>query len=148
MKFLAEDNDSFNDKKHILALGRDSPITAYCGGEFGINAQYPPPQTEPVARVKTANSEYKGYSARLNRWNPKDSDSKDMQVFKCRFLSNSTKEGGVYAKTLSNYSLLMCGFLLSDFRYQLKYSLNTGLGYDPGTCGLWVHLSYLNRRLK
>ena len=29
MKFLAEDNNSFNDKKHILALGRDSPITAY-----------------------------------------------------------------------------------------------------------------------
>src|SRR5438132_14113220 len=59
----------FNDKKHILALGRDSPITAYCGGEFGINAQYPPPQTEPAAQVKTANPEYNGYSARLNRLN-------------------------------------------------------------------------------
>src|SRR6266498_2065247 len=42
---------------------------------------------------------------------------------------------------LSNYSLLMCGSLLLDFRYQLKYSLNSGPGYDPGTCGLWVHLS-------
>ena len=56
-------------RKHILALGRASPIKAYCGGEFRINAQYPPPQTEPAARVKTANPEYKGYSARLNRWN-------------------------------------------------------------------------------
>ena len=82
-------------RKHILALGCASPITAYCGGEFGINAQYPPPQTEPAARVKIANPEYKGYSARLNRWNTKDSDSKDMQFFKCRFLSNSTKEWGV-----------------------------------------------------
>src|SRR6266540_1288680 len=95
MKFLAEDNDSFNDKKHILALGRDSPITAYCGREFGIYAQYPPPQTVPAARVKAANPEYKGYSARLNRWKSKDSDFKDMQVFKCRFLSHSTKEWGV-----------------------------------------------------
>ena len=94
MKFLAEDNDSFNDKKHILALGRDSPITSYCGGEFGINAQYPPPQTEPAARVKTTNPEYKGYSARLNRWN-KIPTPRKMQAFKCRFLSNSTKEWGV-----------------------------------------------------
>src|SRR5438105_4220002 len=101
-------------RKHILALGRDSPITAYCGGEFGIYAQYPPPQTEPAARVKTANPEYNEYSARLNWWNSKDSDSKDMQVFKCRFLSNSTKEWG-YSQLLSNYSLLLCESLLSDF---------------------------------
>ena len=56
-------------RKHILALGHASPIIVYCGGEFGINAQYPSPQTEPAARVKTANPEYNGYSARLNRWN-------------------------------------------------------------------------------
>ena len=42
---------------------------------------------------------------------------------------------------LSNYSLLLCESLLSDFRYQLKYSLNTGPGYDPGTFGLWVQIS-------
>ena len=70
-------------------------MSTYCGGEFGINAQYPPPQTEPAARVKTANPEYNEYSARLNRWKSTNSDSKDMQVFKCRFLSNSTKEWGV-----------------------------------------------------
>src|SRR6266498_1139488 len=94
MKFLAEDNDSFNDKKHILALGRDSPITAYRGGEFGINAQYPSPKTLPAARVKTTNPEYKGYSARLNRWN-KIPTPRECKLSTCRFLSNSTKEWGV-----------------------------------------------------
>src|SRR6266508_6892694 len=94
-KFLAKDNDSFNDKKHILALGRDSPIIAYCRGEFGINAQYPPPQTEPAARVKTATPEYNGYSARLNRWNQQILTPRKCKFSKCRFLSNSTKEWGV-----------------------------------------------------
>ena len=45
------------------------------------------------------------------------------------------------SQQLSNYSLLLCESLLSDFKYQLKYSLNTGPGYDPGTCGLWVQIS-------
>ena len=42
-------------------------------------------------------------------------DSKEMQAFNCRFLSNSTKEGEVYAKTLSDYKILMRESLLSGF---------------------------------
>src|SRR5438132_6463115 len=82
----------FNDKKHILTLGRDSPITTYCGGEFGINAQYPPPQTEPAARVKTANPEYKDTQQDLTGGIIKFRLQGKMQAFNCRFLSNSTKE--------------------------------------------------------
>src|SRR5438876_11266921 len=55
------------------------------------------------------------------------------------FYPTLPRNGG--SQFLSNYSLLLCESLLSDFRYQLKYSLNTGPGYDPGTCGLWVQMS-------
>src|SRR6266498_1951085 len=41
---------------------------------------------------------------------------------------------------LSNYSLLMCESLLSDFWYQ-QNSFKYKPGYDLGTCGLWGHLS-------
>ena len=67
----------------------DSPKSAYWGGEFGINAQYPSPQSSPAAGLKTANPEYKEYSARLKRVESKDSDSKDMQVFKEGYTGSS-----------------------------------------------------------
>src|SRR5438132_8614710 len=75
----------FNDKKHILALGRDSPITAYCGGEFGINAQYPPPQTEPAARVKQQTLSIKDtqqdLTGGINKFRLQGNASFQMQVF-------------------------------------------------------------------
>ena len=58
----------------------DPPKSAYCGGKFGIKAQYPLPQSTPAARVKTTNPEYKEYSARLNRVRLENLDTKDMQV--------------------------------------------------------------------
>src|SRR6266540_2421357 len=119
MKFLAEDNDSFNDKKHILALGRDSPITAYCGGEFGINAQYPPPQTEPTARVKTANLSIKDtqqdLTGGINKFRLQGNASFQLQVFIQLY------QGMGCSQHLSNYSLLMCESLYLDFRYQLEF---------------------------
>src|SRR5438132_14315612 len=103
----------FNDKKHILALGRDSPITAYCGGEFGINAQYPPPQTEPAARVKTANPEYtntqQDLTGGINKFRLQGYASFQQQVFIQLY------QGMGCSQHLSNYSLLLCEFLLSYF---------------------------------
>src|SRR6266498_291293 len=72
-------------------------------------------------RVKTTNPEYKNTQQDLTGWNFTAPTLKGMQAFKeiqvvnCRFLSNSTKEGGVFVKAISNYSLLLSESLLSDF---------------------------------
>src|SRR5436189_4599112 len=106
-------------RKHILALGRASPITAYYGGEFGINAQYPPPQTEPAARVKTANPEYTDTQQDLTggiiKFRLQGNASLQLQVFIQLY------QGMGCSQHLSNYSLLMCEFLYLDFRYQLEF---------------------------
>src|SRR5438105_7006307 len=53
-------------------------------------------------RVKTTNPEYKNTQQDLTGWNFTAPTLKGMQAFKeiqvvnCRFLSNSTKEGGVF----------------------------------------------------
>ena len=74
-------------------------------------------------RVKTTNPEYKNTQQDLTGWKLSFPTLKGMQAFKdgyvanCRFLSNSTKEGGVCVKALSNYSLLVSESLLSGFKY-------------------------------
>src|SRR6266540_2448597 len=76
-------------------------------------------------RVKTTNPEYKNTQQDLTGWNFSAPTLKGMQAFKevqvvnCRFLSNSTKEGGVLYQKLSSYSLLVSESLLSGFKYQL-----------------------------
>ena len=45
------DNDTIMIRT-MSSPGHDSPKSTYWGGEVGINAQYPPPQSSPVARVK------------------------------------------------------------------------------------------------
>src|SRR6266540_5497213 len=70
--------------------------------------------------LKTANPEYKGYSARLNRWN-KIPTPRKCKLSKQVFIQ--LYQGMGCSQHLNNYSLLMCESLLSDFRYQLN-SLN------------------------
>ena len=84
-KVFNEVRTTDNDKLMIRTTScpwRDPPKSAHCGGEFGTKAQYPSPQTEPAARVKTTNPEYKEYSARLNRVRLENLDSKGMQDYK------------------------------------------------------------------
>src|SRR5438034_8136978 len=72
-------------------------------------------------KVKTTNPEYKNTQQDLTGWKLSFSTLKGMQAFKdmlvddCRFLSNSTKEGGVLCQKLSSYSLLVSESLFSDF---------------------------------
>src|SRR6266540_4673816 len=47
---------------------------------------------------------------------------------------------------LRNYSFLRCESLYIYILGTNWNSLNTKPGYDPGTCGLWVHLSYARLR--
>src|SRR5438132_3357562 len=64
-------------------------------------------------RVKTTNPEYKNTQQDLTGWKLSFPTLKGMQAFKdmyvvnYRFLSNSTKEGGVLCQKLSSYSLLV-----------------------------------------
>src|SRR5438105_15517110 len=58
-------------------------------------------------RVKTTNPEYKDTQQDLTGWKLSFPTLKDMQAINSRFLSNSTKEGGVLCQTLSSYSLLI-----------------------------------------
>src|SRR5438132_10462094 len=64
-------------------------------------------------RVKTTNPEYKNTQQGLTGWKLSFPTLKGMQAFKdmwaiiSRFLSNSTKEGGVLCQKLSSYSLLV-----------------------------------------
>src|SRR6266498_4260302 len=73
-------------------------------------------------RVKTTNPEYKNTQQDLTRGNfhfrlsRVRKLSRISRLLNCRFLSNSTKEGGVLCQKLSNYSLLVSGSLLSGFK--------------------------------
>src|SRR6266540_545872 len=66
-------------------------------------------------RVKTTNSEYKNTQQDLTGWKLSFPTLKDMQTINSRFLSNSTKEGGVLCQTLSSYSLLISESLLLNY---------------------------------
>src|SRR6266498_709277 len=72
-------------------------------------------------RVKTTNPEYKNTQQDLTGWKLSFPTLKDMQAVKdmwvvyCRFLSNSSKEGGVLCQSAKHYSLLVSESLLSGF---------------------------------
>ena len=46
----------------------DSPKSAYWGGEFGINAQYPSPQSSPAAGLKQQTLSIKDTQQDLTGW--------------------------------------------------------------------------------
>ena len=81
-KLHTVDNDT-NDKNRTLPLTWFSEVNFTAVG----NLEYKPntPQTSPAAWVKTTNPEYNEYSARLNRVESKDSDSKGYVGFKGEF---------------------------------------------------------------
>src|SRR6266540_4625597 len=66
-------------------------------------------------RVKTTNPEYKNTQQDLTGWNLSFPTLKDMQAINIRFLSNSTREGGVLCQKLSSYSLLVSESLFVKF---------------------------------
>src|SRR5438128_3485173 len=72
-------------------------------------------------RFKTTNPEYKNTQQDLTGWKLSFPTLKDMQAINSRFLSNSTKEGGVLCQTLSSYSLLVSESLLSNFSSSLPF---------------------------
>src|SRR5438105_15718680 len=66
-------------------------------------------------RVKTTNPKYKNTQQDLTGWKLSFPTLKDMQAINSRFLSNSTREGGVLCQKLSSYSLLVSESLFVKF---------------------------------
>src|SRR6266498_5645002 len=80
-------------------------------------------------RVKTTNPEYKNTQQDLTGWKLSFPTLKDMQAVKdmwvvdCRFLSNSTKEGGVLCQSAKQLQLTSIWVL--TFRFKKNTNCNT-----------------------
>src|SRR5438105_12533229 len=70
------------------------------------------PDSTPATGLKQQTLCIKNTQQDLTGWKLSFPTLKDMQAINNRFLSNSTKEGGVLCQTLSSYSLLVSESLL------------------------------------